>query len=308
MAADARGQAAGVNPRVTVVLLTRNGRARLPRSLGHLTALPERPHVLLVDNGSTDGTPGAVRADFPGVEVLELGANRGAAGRNAGVEAARTPYVAFAEDDSWYAPGALDRAADLLDAHGRLGLIAAHTLVGEDERPDPLHEDMVDTPLADEPGLPGHPILSFLEGVSVVRRDAYLGAGGYDPRLFVGGPEEHLAAELLRRGWRLRYVPEVVARHVPDHGAPDPVVRRLGLRNTLWFAWLRRPVRPALRWSAHVVAGSPRDRWTLLGVLDALRGLPWVLRERRPLPADVEAQLALLDAPKRRSSARDYGR
>jgi hypothetical protein len=85
-------------------------------------------------------------------------------------------------------------------------------------------------------------------------------------------------------------------------------VRRLGLRNTLWFAWLRRPLLPALRWTVHVLADSPRTGAAALGVLDALRGLPWVLRERRPLPAPVERQMALLDASKRRSDARRYGR
>lgn len=291
---------------MTVVLLTHDGRGRIERALERLTALPERPPVIVVDNASSDGTPAAVRAGFPDVCVLELAANRGAAGRNAGVAAARTPYVAFAEDDSWYEPGALGVAADLLDAHPTVGLLAAHTLVGADRRPDPIHADMVDTPLTDEPGLPGHPILSFLEGTSIVRRAAFRQADGFDPRVSLGGPEEHLAAELLRRGWRLRYVPDVVARHVPDHGTPSETIRRLGLRNTLWFAWLRRPVGPALRWSRHVLATSPRNRTTLLALLDALRGLPWVLRERRPLPHEVEAQMALLDAPKRRSAARRY--
>jgi GT2 family glycosyltransferase len=295
------------DPRVAVVLLALNARRRIDRPLAHLTALPEAPRVVVVDNGSTDGTAPHVRARFPGVTVLTLDRNMGAAGRNAGVGAAGRPYVAFAEDDSWYEPGALRLAADLLDAHPRLGLIHAHTLIGDDRRPDPIHRDMTDTPVPADGALPGHPIMSFLEGVSIVRREAYEEVGGFDPRLLVGGPEEHLAAELLRRGWELRYVPEVVARHVPDHGAPAPAVRTLGLRNTLWFAWLRRPWRPALRWTAHVIADSPRNAATLRGILGALRGLPWVLRERRVLPPEVERRWALLDRQRMTSAARRYG-
>jgi GT2 family glycosyltransferase len=296
------------DPRIAVVLITRNGRGRIDRALAHLVALPEAPRVVVVDNDSTDGVAAHVRARFPEVAVVRLGRNLGAAGRNAGVVAAARPYVAFAEDDSWYEPGSLRRAADVLDAHPGLALIHAHTLVGEDRRPDPIHGDMVDTPLHDGHGPPGHPIMSFLEGVSVVRRRAFEEAGGFDPRLPVGGPEEHLAAELLRHGWELRYVPEVVARHVPDHGEPAPAVRQLGLRNTLWFAWLRRPWRPALRWTAHVIGDSPRNAATLRGVAGALRGLPWVLRERRVLPPAVERRWALLDAQRMRSAARRYGR
>lgn len=299
--------AGGADPRVAVVIVTRNGGRRLARSLPHLLSLPERPRVIVVDNASTDGTVAAVRARFPGVRCIEAGSNLAAAGRTLGIAAAGAPYVAFAEDDSWYEPGALTRAADILDAHARIGLVNAHVLVGEERRPDPLHEDMVGTPVPDDPSLPGHRILSFLEGVSIVRRVAYEEVGGFDPRLALGGPEEHLAADLLSAGWDLRYVPEVVARHVPDHAAPSARVRRLGLRNTLWFAWTRRPPGPALRWTLHVIRQSPADRTTLGGLADALRGLPWALRRRRPLPPAVERRMALLDAPKRRSRARRYG-
>jgi GT2 family glycosyltransferase len=306
---DGPGTATSVaDPRIAVVLITRNGRDRIGRALRNLCALPEAPQVVVVDNGSTDGTATHLAGAFPRVTVLRLPENRGAAGRNAGVAAVDAPYVAFAEDDSWYEPGALARAADVLDAHPRVALVNAHVLVGDERRTEPLHADMVDTPVPDEPGLPGHRILSFLEGVSVVRRDAFLAAGGFDPRLLIGGPEEHLAAELLRCGWELRYVPDVVARHCPDHRQPSAVVRRLGLRNTLWFSWLRRPLRPALRHTAHVIGASPRNATTLRGVLDAVRGLPWVLRERRVLPPAVEVQMALLDAPRRRARARRGGR
>jgi GT2 family glycosyltransferase len=294
--------------RVAVVMITRNARARVGRSLARLTGLPEAPDVLVVDNASSDGTPEVIRRGFPGVSVVELEENLGAAARNVGVRQLDAPYVAFAEDDSWYEPGALTAAAELLDAHPGVALINAHVLVGAAGRPEPLHADMVDTPLPERrPGLPGHRILSFLEGVSVVRREAFSAVGGFDRRLGGAGPEEHLAADLLARGWELRYVPSVRARHVPDHRTPSAEMRRLGVRNTLWFAWTRRPPRPALRWTAHVVRSSPANRTTLLGVLDALRWLPRALAERRPLPTTVEADMARLDEQKMRSSARSYG-
>jgi hypothetical protein len=56
-----------------------------------------------------------------------------------------------------------------------------------------------------------------------------------------------------------------------------------------------------------VIRSSPRSATTLLGVLDALRGLPRILRERRVLPPDVERDMALLDRQKMRSRARSYG-
>jgi GT2 family glycosyltransferase len=294
--------------RVAVVLMTHEGRARIGRSLDALTALPERPRVIVVDNGSQDGTPEHVEAGWPEVTIVRLPGNRGVAARNAGVAAAGTPYVAFAEDDSWYEPGALRAAADLLDAEPRLGLVNARVLVGPGRREDPMNAEMAGSALADDPARPGEPIVSFLEGVSIVRREAYEQAGGFDPRLFLGGPEEHLAAELMRGGWELRYAPHVVARHCPDHGEPSPLVRRYGLRNSLLFAWRNRPVGPALRWTWQVLRSSPATTATLQGALAAARRLPRALRERRPVPPAVEDRYARVDERKRAAARGSYGR
>jgi GT2 family glycosyltransferase len=296
------------DPRTAIVIVALNARDRIRPTLSRLSALPEAPDIVVVDNGSSDGTPDAIRREFPAVRVLELGRNAGAAGRNTGVRAVSAPYVAFAEDDSWYEPGALRTAADLLDTYPEVALINAQVRVGKDAHLDRIHTDMVGTPAPDRrPWLPGHRIFSFLEGVSVIRREVFLEVGGFDPQLLIGGPEEHLAADLLAAGWQLRYVPDVRARHVPDHGEPSPLARRLGLRNTLWFAWTRRPWWTAVRWTLHVVGSSPLNAATALGVLDFLRWLPGLTRARRPLPPEVEADIALLDAQKTSSPARCYG-
>src|SRR5215218_1414627 len=101
-------------PGITVVVATRNRAARLAGVLERLGGLPERPPVVVVDNGSDDDTVD-VAGRFPGVRVLRLPRNHGAAARNYGVAAAKTPYVAFADDDSWWAPGSLARAGELFE-------------------------------------------------------------------------------------------------------------------------------------------------------------------------------------------------
>src|SRR5436305_14443569 len=59
------------DPRVAVVMITYNRRDEVLRSLGHLTTLPERPRIVLVDNGSTDGTAAGVTQHFPPAELLD---------------------------------------------------------------------------------------------------------------------------------------------------------------------------------------------------------------------------------------------
>lgn len=281
--------------RVTVVMITRDRCREADRTLERLADLPEQPRVVVVDNGSSDATIRMIRDRHPHVTLIAAGCNLASAGRTLGVRAATTPYVAFSDDDSWWESGALERAADLLDAHPTLALVAGHILVGAGARDDPVCAEMARSPLPRPPGVPGMPVLGFLAGMSVVRRDAYLAVGGFNQRVGVGGEEEWVAADLAAAGWRLSYVVDVVARHEPSASRDPEGRRRTGLRNALWFAWTRRSVPSAWRRTIAHVAGAPADRVTLRAVGEALRGWRWVLRTRRPLPPEVEAALAMLD-------------
>jgi len=82
-----------------VVVATRDRRERLACCLRALAELPERPPVIVVDNGSGDGSGALVRERFPEVRLIELASNQGAVARNVGVAAARTELVAFADDE-----------------------------------------------------------------------------------------------------------------------------------------------------------------------------------------------------------------
>jgi GT2 family glycosyltransferase len=285
----------GTDPRLTVVLITHNRRDEVLRSLERLTRLPEQPPIVLVDNASTDGTSAAVAWRFPGVEVLDAGGNRGAAGRNLGVRRARAPYVALCDDDTWWEPGSLARAADLFDAHPRLGVLTARVLVGPEAREDPVCVELAGSPLPAAPGMPGRPLLGFLAGASVVRRSAFLDAGGFPESAFIGGEEELLAVDLAARGWWLCYAPELVVYHYPSPRR-DVFARRAHLvRNALWFAWLRRPLPSALRRTFRAACALPRDAAARRGFVAAVTGLPWVLRQRRVVPPQVERGLRLLE-------------
>lgn len=292
--------------RVSVVVITHNRCEELERTLRRLAALPERPRVIVVDNASTDGTADMVRSCHPGVTLLTPGANLGAVGRNLGVAAADTPYVAFCDDDTWYDPGALRHAADLLDAHPTLAVVTGSITVEPDGKLDSICSEMAESPLDPAPGIPGHPLLSFLAGVSIVRREAFLSAGGFSARLWLGGEEELLASDLARAGWRMSYVPQVVAHHHASPLRDAHLRRRHGIRNTLWFTWLRRPLPSAAVRTARLLRRLPRDRVTAQGLGDAIRGLPWVLRERNPVPAGVERGYRQLEDMQLNGTARNY--
>lgn len=294
-AASPTPAALGPDPRIAVVIVTRDRCSSLLRTLDELQALPEAPRVVVVDNGSSDDTIAAVRQAHPHVEVIALPENLGSTARTAGVERVDAPYVAFSDDDSWWAPGALARAADLLDANPKLALVAARVLLGDDGRLEPACEEMAASPLPREPWLPGPALLGFIACGAVVRRTAYLEAGGFHPHFGIGGEEELLAMDLAAAGWQLAYVEDVVAHHHPSPVRNREARRRIVTRNALWCAWLRRPAGSMLRRSAALMRPAVTDPWARRGVAEALRGLPWVLRERQRLPGRVEVAVRQLE-------------
>ncbi|WP_233515271.1 glycosyltransferase family 2 protein [Marinitenerispora sediminis] len=282
---------------VSVVVATRDRRAELARTLGRLTALRPRPPVIVVDNASSDGTSAFARRMFPDVTVVTLPENRGAAARNVGVELAETPYVAFSDDDSWWEPGALERAAAVLGAHPRLGLVAAAVLVGDAARPDPVNELLAGGLPAGPGPVPGPRVLGFLACAAVVRRAAFRQVGGFSDLLFFCGEEALLAQDLTAAGWECRHLPEVRAHHHPSrHRPPGGWRRRLERRNTVLTAWLRRPLRRATAETLGLARDAAADRDARRALAGALRRLPAAVLDRRPLPRPVERDLRLLEA------------
>lgn len=295
--------------KVSVVIATMNRVGQLRRTLSVLERLPERPPVLVVDNGSTDGTAAAVAREHPGVRVISLPENIGCGARNVGVAQADTDYVAFADDDSWWAPGSLARAARLLDEHPRLAVVAARMLVGPHESLDLVSSEMATGPLPAQPDLPGPPVLGFLACGVVVRRAAFLAVGGFDARLMIGGEEELLAIDLVSAGWGLAYVDDVVAHHhpLPRQDGQLAARRRIQARNALWTAWLRRRLPGAVRRTVQLGRGVRRDAAVRAGFLDAVRGVPWVLRRRDPVAPGLEAALRLMESAGSRARADSAG-
>lgn len=281
--------------RVAVVIITHNRRTDLERTLERLLCLPESPSLVVVDNASSDETAKETALRFPRVKVIRSEENLGAAGRTVGVRAVEEPFVAFCDDDAWWAPGALALAADLLEKHPRLALVTGRVVVGAEEREDWTCSVMESSPLPAVPDLPGKPVLGFLASATMFRREAFLQAGGFERRLWLGGEEALLAMDLAASGWGMSYVREVVVHHFPSPARDGSRRRRLHARNHLWLAWLRRPAPFALYRTVRHLRDSLKDPQALRGPFDALAGLSWVLRCRRVVPGALHDALCLVE-------------
>jgi GT2 family glycosyltransferase len=139
-------------------------------------------------------------------------------------------------------------------------------------------------------------VLGFLCCSAVVRRAAFLAAGGFDPVLFFVGEERLLAWDLAAAGWELCYLDEVLAHHQPSARRSPPARRhRQELRNTLLCTWLRRRPVPLLTVTASLLAARARDPQVTPALIAALRELPAVIRRRRALPPGVERMVGVLE-------------
>jgi GT2 family glycosyltransferase len=174
-------------PECSLIIPTRNRRAVLTDTLSRIEALPDAAfEVIVVDNGSTDGTP-ALRDRYTQVKWIELGANLGAAARNVGAAAAAGWLLLMLDDDSWPAEGTIDGLVELFQERLDLGAAALRVRLA-----DPPHAH-------DAGGVPG---VIFNCG-GAVRRSAFVEAGGYPVDFEYYVEEYDLCCRLWQRGWRI---------------------------------------------------------------------------------------------------------
>jgi GT2 family glycosyltransferase len=277
-----------------IVIVTYNRARTLHETLQRLYDLPERPPLLVVDNGSNDDTERICKPFGSRVRFFKLRRNIGAAARTFGAREAATPYVAFCDDDCAWMPQSLQRAVELFEKHADVAALNGRVLIGETNRADPACEEMRAGGRIKD--LPGVPIVYFMAGASIMRRAPFLDAGGYDARYFIGAEESLLSLDLAARGWQIWYCDDLIVRHYPSPLNRDPELRRrLTLRNRLWTTLLRRSASNALQTLIQYACRAYRDRIVRSALREAITALPWILRERKPIPVDLEQRVQALD-------------
>ncbi|HVX32701.1 MAG TPA: glycosyltransferase family 2 protein [Solirubrobacterales bacterium] len=210
----------------TVYIPNFNGERWLPRTLQSLRAQTERLDVMVVDNGSTDDSIAAARADFPEVTVLELGENLGfgpALNRAVATHPADAIVLlnADVECESGFCEALvteLDQGIDMVAAVllqerepgliDSAGIVADRTLMGFDY----LHGE----PIAAAGGAPAP--LGPTGGAGLYRREAWEAVGGFDERIFLYYEDLDLALRIAAGGGRCGLAARARALHAYSAG------------------------------------------------------------------------------------------
>jgi hypothetical protein len=285
---------------VSVVIPNWNGRRWLPGCLGSLAA-QTRPagEVIVVDNGSRDGSAEWLARAHPEVRVLALGRNTGFAhAANRGIQACAGELVALINTDVVLTPDWLERMIGALVASPDAASVAGKMLSLADpgivyDAGDVLRRDGAcdqrgrfgpDDGRFDEPG----EVFGACAGAALYRRSAVIAEGGFDERFFAYLEDVDLALRLRLRGWTCVYEP-AVCHHAGEGssgqlpGGHWPLVAR----NTIVLVvkafparWLGLVMYRQLGWIRHAWR-ERRLRSHLRGVLAAGPLLGHALRERR---------------------------
>lgn len=328
----------GIAPEVSIIVVTWNGRRFLDSCLRAAEAqVGVRAEIVLVDNGSTDGTSDFVRTTFPGVRVVPLADNRGfAGGNNAGAREAHGVYLAFLNNDTVAEPGWLKALLSGLDPAAGVALVTSKIVYMH----DPAVIDSAGDGLflaggafkrhhggrAEQAEAPAE-VFGVCGAACLMPKAVFDELGGFDADFFVSHEDVDLSYRARLLGYRCRYVPSAVVRHHGSAtlGAISAVAVFHGQRNLEWMYVKNTPasllVRSAVGHVLYNLAGAVHfARQGLLGAflkgkVAALAGLPRMLGKRAAIQRSRRVETSAIDrclergwlAAKMREKAFDVG-
>jgi GT2 family glycosyltransferase len=269
-------------PRATIVISTKNRVDDLRTTLASIRGQSEPVEVIVMDDGSTDGTDNMVRCDYPEVRLVRSEESRGyIVRRNEGARLATTPFIISLDDDAILTGrDTVSRTLAEFD-HPRIGAVAMPFInVREDTVVRCRAPDDRETWVLE----------GFVGTAHALRRDLFLSLGGYREVLFHQGEEQDFSIRLLQAGYAVR-----AGSAQPIHHLQSPARSRKRMvvytaRNNILFVWHNVP---ASRLPVHLggtiirlLQFGVRDRhpiWVMEGIARGVGRVFREFRQRRPV-------------------------
>lgn len=298
---------------VSVTVVNWNGQRYLAQCLASLFAQTYPCYeIILVDNGSTDGSAEWARQQFPDLRLVQNDGNLGfAVANNQGIAVSRGAYVALLNNDAWVEPEWLDTVVAAIEQDERIGMVASKMVYAD--QPDTINSTGIcidragvvwdrDSGRPDgSPGSGAPEVFGPCAGAALYRRELFDDVGGLDGEFFAYMEDVDLAWRARWRGWRAVYAPgtQVYHWHSATSVEGSPWKTFLLARNKLrlliknypaphWVVYLPLIVGYEVLswfWAIGRGCGLPATR----GRLAALRSLPGTLRLRRAMPRATSA-------------------
>ncbi|MBX2982317.1 MAG: glycosyltransferase family 2 protein [Flavobacteriales bacterium] len=224
-----------VDPRPLAVIVTYNGMLWIERCLASVLESIGAVDIVVVDNGSTDGTQDRIRTAFPEVELIQAEENLGfGQANNIGLRKALhsdAPYVLLLNQDAWLTPGSLERLIHMSEQHPQFGILSPMHLNGAGDRLDErfaeyivpfkcpdLYSDLVLGKVRPDP----YPV-SFVNAAGwLITRKCLRTVGGFNPNFFHYGEDSNYIHRLQYHGLRTGIVPSAWMHHDRSERQANP--------------------------------------------------------------------------------------
>jgi len=292
-----------------VIVVNFNGASTLTRCLESIQKQTVKPgRVIVVDNGSLDGSALVAEPLFPAYEFVHLADNKGFAYANnlAARMATDCEWLALLNPDAFAAPDWLYALCQAVEDNRAFRFFGSRMLMdGDPTRFDGIGDVYHISGLAWRAGH-GRPVSGFDDSVSEIfspcaaaalyRRDDFMSLQGFDEDFFCYMEDVDLGFRLRLAGARCLYVPKAIVRHqgsTTSGGRHGDFAVYYGHRNMVWVFVKNMPAR-LLFWllPLHLMANMAAVLWFAMrgqesvicrAKLDAIRGLPRMLAKRREI-------------------------
>ncbi len=243
-------------PRVSIIIVNWNGRELLERCLASITARVSTPHeVIVVDNGSSDGTPAMVIEKFPAVKLIHNSTNRGfSAANNQGWTQAVSQAVFFLNADTELTVDPFPVLLENFERNDRIGAVAPRLLNPDGSfqasiRHWPRWSDQVITLLKLRHLLRRTPVMQryydqryatasepidvdeIMGAAILARRETLVELGGWDEGYWIWFDDVDFCQRLHRAGWLVAYDPRTSLIHIGG----SSFSQFLSLTKHVWF-------------------------------------------------------------------------
>jgi GT2 family glycosyltransferase len=295
------------SPLISVILVTFNSAANMPRCLESLASQTLRNfEIIVVDNGSTDNGIGCDKKRFHDVSFLvkKLNQNFGfAVANNIGARLARGKYLALLNADAFPEPDWLEQLVQAAHENPKFTFFASRQIqantpelldgTGDEYHVSGLAWRQNYNHLAGKYGLQPGEVFSACAAAALYSRDDFIKVGGFDEDYFSYHEDVDLGFRLRLIGGRCFYVPQAVVYHVgsASTGKASNFSFYYGHRNLVWTFFKDMP--PVLFWAylpLHMFMNiffsvsfllTGKGMVVLKSKIDAFRTLPAVLRKRK---------------------------
>lgn len=270
------------NPLVSVIIVTWN---RKDDILETLDALQNQTYsnleVIIVDNGSSDGTADVIRKKYPNYKLIYLSSNVGCEeGFNVGIVDATGPILIFLDSDAFFEDTGIEKIVKKFQADESLGIV------------DPRIFNFFSNEIQNEPKNWPKDHTMFTGCAVGVKKEVFNNIGLRPKDYFIYASEPDICIRALDYGYKIEHCSDIIAYHKESPTKRlSPKFYYYNTRNVLWLICKYYPLLPAIREILfHFIINFILSLKTLsihhyfLGILEGIFKLPLVIKnERKPL-------------------------